>query len=316
MTQALCATQRCSRPTQTMLCGDHLDELVEALQELAHAAVRRHTRIEFDNDGNPIDKRVIVPEDDKGRLQRKLAYIPADLARRPGLLEDLQDTVVRTDNTGPAGIGRVSSDTTAVQYHEAASALADTARNTITTWARDLHEHNPHLHLPGTLIEACEWMAGLPQILAIHPAAGELHEAIVDLHKRIERMVDARPDLVYLGICSAPTGDGECTRDLYCERDADVVQCRECGEAWETYWRRQRMLAGMEEQLLTATNMRTVLSRYMPDGAPAASTIRWWASIGKLTRKPPHPDDPRQDPRYRVGDVLDLISEQDDTRAS
>lgn len=323
-----CAARGCGKPTQTMLCKDCLAQLVDALRNLAYGGVqRRADPIEFEDDldehskrtgrKRPTDSRVIIPEDDNGKQQLHRAYLPADQTRRQGLLADLQDTVTRLDHLGPAGGGKVRGrgDVTTVEFHVAASHLADKARSTISVWAREVWEANRHLHLPRTYVEACEWMAGLAKVLAVHPSAGAIHDAITGLAERVRRMVDLAPDLTYLGICSGVLRDGQlCDWDLYAEQDDTVVQCPRCGETHEVLDRKDRMIKAMQDQLLAATDLRTVLTRYMPQGVPPIGTIHRWASIGKLTKKPPLPGDNR--PRYRVGDVLDLIAkqQQDDNR--
>lgn len=282
---ALCTARGCPHRTQTMLCAGCLAALVDALRALAHGAVIRRDKQDRPSDSTP----------------------------RQGLLDDLQDTVTRTDNISPSGVGRVrGSDVASVEFHVAASHLADRVRNTVSTWARDVHESNPHLHLPSTHAAACAWLAGLPGILAMHPAAGDMYGDIVPLVDRVERMVDLRPDLTYLGICSARVGDAECDWDVFAERDDTVVQCRSkaCGATHEVEYRKGVMLNAMQDQLLTAVDMRTALTRYMPQGVPSVNTIRSWANRKRLIQRSPLPGSDQ--PRYRVGDVLDLIARQDE----
>lgn len=292
---SLCTARACSNPTQTMLCQDCLDGLVKDLRELGHggtAKVRVHR----------VPTPGMKPDEQPTR---------EIVDRRQGLLADLQDTVTRTDHIGPSGAGKVrGADVSSLEVNLAASRLADEARNTIGTWARDVWEVNRHLHLPSTHAEACEWLAGLERVLAVHPAAGELHDDIVSLAGRIRRMVDIKPDLTYLGICSGVLRDHEvCDWDLYAESDADWVKCPRCRELHDVSYRQTVMLKAMEAQLLPATELRTVLTRYMPQGVPSVNTIRSWAARGKLTKKPALPGSTQ--PRYRVGDVLDLIAKQE-----
>lgn len=323
---ATCAVRGCGRPTQTELCKDCLGELVDALRELAYGGVqRRADPIEFEDEldehgkRQPKDKRVIIPEAQDGRQQLHRAYLPADLARRQGLLADLQDTVTRTDHLAKVGGGKVRGrgEVTAVEFHVAASRLADQARSTISVWAREVWEANRHLHLPGTYVEACEWMAGLGKVLTVHPSAGPMTDAITALAARVRCMVDLRPDLTYIGVCSGQLSNGgQCEWDLYADQDEVWVKCPRCRELHDVRDRKERMIKAMQDQLLPATDLRMVLSRYMPAGAPSVNTIRSWAHRGRLSQRVPMPGTTQ--PRYRVGDVLDLIArqERDDTRAS
>lgn len=316
-----------------MLCNGCKDELVDALLALADGGSvrvrvhidRRQTRAKLltarrllaelekrQAVGEPVDEAVLARVRERISTLTEVGAQREITDHRQGLLADLEDTVTRRDNTGPSSIGRIQGrDSTHLEYHAAASRLRDHAHNIIGTWARDLHEINPHLKLPDTIIDAAEWLAHLPGLLAVHPAAGEMHGQITALTEQVRRMVDTRPARAYLGLCGAQRGDRRCEWTLTAEQGAEIVQCPRCGTSWETARRRDRMLAAMEEQLLSATDMRLVLSRYLPDGVPPTGTIRRWASEGRLTKKPPHPGDWRQAPRYRVGDVLDLISLQE-----
>lgn len=306
------ACQVCGSPAHARLCDMHRDELVDALRELGNSvavdevAPAEWTRPEESEPDWARERARELAEkrgDRTGPLSREL--------RSQGLYEDVVDTAYRLDNTGPTGVPVTTGEVVEVTHHAKAAEVRDLARNTITTWARDLAERHPHLTLPTTVPAAAAWLATLIELLAQHEAAGEIYRDIIGLPGRIRRVVQP-PDLTYLGICSANVGGEPCPNDVFADRDSDLdmTQCRRCWTWHDIATRRERMLRAMEDQLLTATDMRTVLTRYMPSGVPPASTIRWWASIGKLNQKPPHPDKPRA-MRYRVGDVLDLVARQE-----
>ncbi|HEV7651355.1 MAG TPA: hypothetical protein VGP26_24660 [Actinophytocola sp.] len=285
--------QVCGRPSDLFLCHRDVGELVTALRSLATGGVLRMVEV-----SRP---RWRIPE-----LPTRMV-----IAHSPGLLAELEVTIARQHRFGGAG-GRAGTEPP-LPVHLAAAELAAVARNTIGTWARDVAELHPHLQLPGTHAAAAAWLATFPTLLAEHPSAGELHEDITVLARRIRTMIDRPPDKVYLGICSARLQQVSarewllCPVDIYAERDKQVVQCPKCGTTHDAAWRRDRMLLKVDGQLATATDASRALSAY--DCPVTASQIRKWAFRQKLTPHPPHPDDPRCYPRYRIGDIRTLLAE-------
>ena len=271
MTSTVCTTARCIRPTQTVICGDCLAELVTALRQLAHGPTV---------DGRP----------------------------RPGLLADLEDSITRQvkRGTGSGGGGRLSEKP--VPFHEAASQLGHAVRNTLTTWARVMLDLNPHLRITDTTSAGIAgWLSRLPSILAMLPGAGDMVAEATALARQVRAMVDRAPDRVYLGICSAiDQGSGaECPEDVYGLPGRATVKCRTCGTEHDMADRRETIKNAVDDQLATAME----ISRAMPTwyGTEiSANTIRWWAHIGKLDKHPHHPHDVRERPRYRIGDVIEL----------
>lgn len=312
-----CAARRCGQQAQAVICTDCRDDLVDNLLDFGSGYPERMGRLEWrkvDGKVEPVDKRVVIPEDDKGRPRRSEAYIPADLVARAGLYADLVDTLTRLDHTGSHSIGKVSGESeSAVPYQAAASTLLHTVDNTITTWARDFAETYKHVTLTArSTVEAAEWLALFPDLLAMHPAAGEMCNDIAGLVKRVEKMIDRAPDRVYLGRCGAiieETGEA-CQADIYALLGKRFAACRDCGATLDVERRRDELLHKVRDQLATAVD----ISRGIPnllERSISADTIRWWAHIGKLTKHKPHPLDGRKRPRYRVGDVIDLAVNPD-----
>ena len=285
----ICATPRCIRPAQAVICGDCLTEVVTSLRQLASGGtqrVRTHVR------GLTPDEQIVT------------RYVD----RRPGLLADLEDSITRqaVHGTGSGGGGRLSEKP--VPFHEAASNLGHAVRNSLTTWARVLLDQNRHLQLRDiTSAGIAEWLARFPGLLAMLPCAGQLVDEVIQLRRQVRAMVDRAPDRVYLGICSAiDQGSGaECPEDVYGLPGRATVKCRTCGTEHDMADRRETIKNAVDDQLATAME----ISRAMPTwyGTEiSANTIRWWAHIGKLDKHPHHPHDVRERPRYRIGDVIEL----------
>ncbi len=277
-----CQAIGCDRPTETNLCRRSLDELTTALHELAGSTVERRNRDESTHDKEP----------------------------RPGLYADLLDTLTRQSNTGTASIGWITGETeTSIPFHAAASDTRQLADTTIGTWARSLADLHPHLTLTATTTpDAAGWMATFPGLLAEHPQAGHMHADITSLVARIRRVIDRPPDKVYVGQCGAILEDGtDCPADLYAAPNRAWVECPSCGGSWNVTDRKQFLLQAVEDQLATPGEISRALSTLMEQ--VSASMIRSYAHRGRLNPHPPHPHDEKHRPRYRVGDVLDLLAD-------
>ncbi|MGW4127980.1 hypothetical protein [Amycolatopsis japonica] len=282
-----CLAAACSRPTETNLCVEHRDLLVAALRALAGGNVNRRDREESHHDREA----------------------------RPGLYDELLVTLTRQSNTGTASIGWVSGETeTSVPFHTAASDTRVVADNVIGTWARAVADLYSHLSLTATTTtEAARWLATFPGLLAEHPAAGEMYADITGIVARIQRVIDRPLDKVYVGQCGADLLDDDggeprlCERDLYANPNRAWVDCPECGGSWDVADRKTYLLAAVEDQLATPSEISRALSRFYEP--VSTSMIRGYAHRGRLTPHPPHPHDPKRAPRYRVGDVLDLLAD-------
>lgn len=295
--------QVCGRPLPgaLSLCGVHRNELVDALRSLStggQVRVRHHIVGRWRIPEAPV-YRTVVDE-------------------RPGLCADLDLTISRQHKLGgPGAAGRPSSPP--LPLHEDAADAAVQLREVIVRWARAMAATYTHLTLNAkSIAAAAAWMALLPNLIAEHPDAGDMHREVMGAVKRVLRVVDREPDTIYLGQCGAEISlgydpellyDDRCEGDLYAPTGTDVMQCRWCGAIWEVAARRDYLLVHVEDQLATANETSRALSRL---GRPvSASTIRWWAHANRLYQHSPHPYDRRLQPRYRIGDVLELVAARD-----
>lgn len=180
------------------------------------------------------------------------------------------------------------------------------AATTITTWARTVHEHNPHLRPPaGTVRDAAVWLSGWPSLLALHPAADELHADITGLADQIRYRVDRRPDRVYSGPCGAPTDEGPCPGHLYAHAGAAVVACPVCRAGHDVAERREWMTDRARDLLLTAP-VALGWARLLLDHAVPSGTWRSWLSRRRFLARDA---DRVGRPLYRFGDVVDLVAD-------
>jgi hypothetical protein len=252
----------CGRPTSDMLCRTCRDQLTAALREL-------------------------VSHPSGG----------------PGLIHELDITLARQHAHGADTGVAVHSATRPMPFNEAASEVRYVLDNTITTWARDLHEHNPHLLPPaGTTTAAAAWLVGLPNLLALHPAADQLFDEIAHVVAEVRRVIDRPPDLIYAGPCDADTDDGSCPDHLYARPSHTTVRCRTCRAQHDVAERRNWMIGYAADLRVTATVAlswtRLLLDKTIPRGT--------WDSWVSRRRIIAHGRDQHGHPVYRFGDVRDL----------
>lgn len=260
-----CTVADCGRPAQEMLCTGCLTELVTALRELAYG-----------------------PKDSKGNPT-------------PGLAEELQVTRHRLSISGSTD-GRGTGETP-LPFHEEASELAWTIANTLGTWVRMFEESNTHLNPwdGDTPAEAAEWLAKYPALLAMHPAADELHDELVWLPTEVRRIVDSAPDRILLGPCGAVYEGVECTDEISGRKDQVVVRCRTCGAEFSGFERWEALKDKVRDTLATATEISGWIAQ-MYGKVIKVDTVRVWAHRDKVETF----EGMGGATLYRVGDVLDM----------
>jgi hypothetical protein len=297
-----CTVPGCGCPTNDFLCAGCVAQLVTALRQLAFAPVR----------GDPQPHLVRAWRYDHvgpGRDRERFAV--AD--RRPGLIADLQDLVTRQVRLGGSGRPLPKGGTFPLPFNVAAAELAWVVDNTVSTWARDFAESNPHLAFtPTNSAAAAEWMAGFPALLALHPAAAELHAEITGLTERVRRMVDTLAAKVVLGACGALIGEQRCTQILYGDADEHgrpdpeqrFVRCRVCGSTYHADVRRRQMQLYVRAMKATAAEIAQSVGTWFGQEINV-KTLRTWAGRGKIASRG---SDVEGVPLYRVGDVLDYAA--------
>lgn len=162
-----------------------------------------------------------------------------------------------------------------------------------------------------------------------HEAVGELWQEIRDLVAQVRRVIDRRPDRSYLGVCSVALVtdvdlDSEhpeaswsrvierCDADLYSIDGHSTVDCRRCGARHDVEQRRKVLLDAVNNQLGTAAEIARALAAYA-DIDLKVERIRKWFSRGQIAQYAPRDGD--RWPRYRVGDVRELLTPTNTAKA-
>lgn len=254
------------------------------------------------------------------RLERDLGDIPA-------LDEELEITETRQAVGGARNGSRAT--TTPLPYSWATDHDRIDIRLTLAYW---VHELGPEqLIVGGPVCALCQhgscatfrhdlwpaynatalssWLLSRVGRLAQHPQGDVIADEIGYAVHQAYRAIDRRPDRWYAGPCrseyvTADLGAACCLHQLYVEPDAETFTCPQCATEFETVDRKTDLLAWTEDQLFTATWIAGFVS--VMAGTVTPERIWKWAERGRLTAKGV---DAMGRPTYRVGDVIDRLSE-------
>ncbi len=230
----------------------------------------------------------------------------AELRRVAELVGQLDATISRQTRTR-SGVGVASRPAERpLPVDLAAAEVAHDLHNVLGTWARDIADRTgkPLILRTVRALEEREttpalaaWLLEHVSTMRTHPAASELHDEITDATARAWRRVDRPPERRFAGPCD------ECGTDLYGRPNAAAIRCNGCGTDYDADARRGWLIDQARDQLATPT----VIARALPALVGHAITpamIRGYAHRGRLAARPV---DRTGRPRYRVGDVIDLV---------
>jgi hypothetical protein len=233
----------------------------------------------------------------------------------PEVVAELDVTLSRqTSRMGRGGHG----STVPLAFDERASEAAWVLRSALVGWVRVMSEGWTPPHGPAcrscahpscilatgpmdTPASMAVWLSASLTRLVRHPAAEEAHGEILTAVRDAQRVVDRRPERQFAGRCPG------CGETLYAKPGASVVQCREEGcEAKPVEVREQldQMRDRIRDQLAHPTGASALLAR-LEIKAPE-STIRRWAVQHRILA---HGTDARGRSLYRIGDILDVVTE-------
>lgn len=221
-----------------------------------------------------------------------------DLRRVAELADQLDDTITRQTRNG-TGIGVTSrpSERPLPVNLAAADVRADLV-NVLTTWARDVQARTGDTTPVDSLTTAAACLLAHEATLRTHPAADELHDEISDAIARAWRTVDRPAERRYAGPCD------ECGADMYARPHAAELECGECGTRYDAYARRSWLVEQARDQLATASTIARALPGLLGHNV-TPSMIRGYVHRGRLLARPP---DRAGHTRFRVGDVIDLVT--------
>lgn len=176
------------------------------------------------------------------------------------------------------------------------------------------------------IASCCAYLVRMLRHIAGAPWGPQLYDELLDLERRLHRFVDNPPERWYAGPCTVGQSDlgwaALCGAELYAVMDHDDVTCRECGWTYSLTDRRAWLLAAAEDRWETAADLAraiAVLAEHGKGESYLAGRIRDWASPraatlarparpARLTARDTVTVKGRLRPRYRLGDVLDLLA--------
>lgn len=263
-----------------------------------------------------------------------------EIADVPSLAHHLEIAVSRQAQIGEGGGGR-SDDERPLPWDERAAEAAHALKAVLVSWVRLLSDGVHQLAGPvcasrcahrscvytelgrepaDDLASIARWLIRFEGPLFRHEAASEAVEEIIETVRAARKAVDRPADKIYAGPCD------ECGGDLYARPGAALVTCQWCQDRtggillYDVQARRKWMLAEVEDFELPAPDIARALTTLVRPIAPAL--LHTWAARGKLSAVPTmrgpvcalacdHPTCheilARPRPRFRVGDVVDLM---------
>lgn len=224
------------------------------------------------------------------------------------------------------GSGGRRTDTEApLPVNLAAAADHDAAVNTLTTWARHIHESSGRVipaartatcrhvscarrregRVDGPLCEIAEpehptavlgrWLAGQLDWLRHRPEAEKALDEIGDACRILVRVVDRPAERIVVGQCA-------CTEYLYAVRGREHVTCAACGTTYRVEETRNMLRNYLDQRLFTAAEIAT-LATYLGLKRPREATrklINKWCERGVVVSHTALDGDPA----FRFGEVV------------
>jgi hypothetical protein len=256
------------------------------------------------------------PLPDQGYVCSKCAeVVGVDLARIVDLAPEVETTVAKLARVGTQLGG--GSKERPLPFDAQAADRADALKNTLSTWARHVAESigvQIPPKQPGELGAqlAARFLGERLNWIRHHQEAAECFGDLSRVARQLEAIVGRPPNLRYRGPCWADLGDVDevgdpllCQEILYIRPGAAVAKCRECGAEYDAADRREWLLKEARSTLAHAALIASSLTAL--DMAVAVGTIYSWANRGRIVD---HGTDQFGRPLYRVGDAIDLLTEQ------
>lgn len=262
--------------------------------------------------------------DDGLICQRCTAKYRKDLRAIPGLMRELETTLTRQSQTGTGNGGK--NATRPLPYDTKASELGGEVKMTLVNWVRTfiLGDEWPGDSIPSI----CGWLLARDQRVRGHEEAPEFVDEIGDVVRQIRYVIDLRPEMVYLGVCShvlrQEVGeDGEqhpvhCLKQMYARKRHESYDCPgqhdvPCGAVYNVEVRRTELLALAAHQLATVGLCAQVLGLF---GLPVKADTIWnWVRPREVRGRTYPPKawakgtNDKGESLYLVGDIEALVRE-------
>lgn len=198
----------------------------------------------------------------------------------------------------------------------------------------------PPINVGNDIVSISRWLMRHPLWIRLHPAVDDLFDEVSETIRQAWRSVDTAPGKVYIGACTTvmerwwgedeerPEGPAPmCLEELYAREGDWEKRCPVCLFIHDVEKRRETLSDARDEQyvpeeiLLSVANkdgenltrpmLRSLRRRNrvgcfvrIHDGGEGAGVLDWYGVRTRTWTK----DDPVSDRLYRVGDVLDVMT--------
>lgn len=259
------------------------------------------------------------------------------LAEMPAWLHELEVTAARQAKTTSGNSGKpTKKDAQPLPYDVAAAELLSMAtRGLLSTVDHIASTRGLTARTVTTAADAARWLVGAVDSIRLDELAGDIHAKMRDLRSEIRRAID-NTGKRWAGPCTAivqsreidvsidggdvsvvvgePIGPTRvCGADLRTRPGAPKITCPECGTTYDPIERARWIVAQSAEHMGTAAFIGAALADagHGSSARQLSALIRKWAERDRLFA---WREDDLGRPLYRVGDVLDLLTEGRDTR--
>lgn len=218
----------------------------------------------------------------------------------PDLMRELTITLTKRSRVrhanGPAGNPEI--DPVNMPFDVGASKAKSDLQAVLAGWTKLTAEERPaRMDCRETCTQMAGWLLQHTGWLRHYSGAATLLEELAEAVAGVERVIDLRVPLVYIGPCKPDHG---CKGELWARLDATTTTCRACGDVWFVDEVRARNLATARSMVAPAETIATALSS---NGVPmTVQRIYKWRSRGFI-----HAASTSANGRllFRLGDVAD-----------
>jgi hypothetical protein len=244
-----------------------------------------------------------------------------DLRAIPGLWREMETTLTRQSQTGTGNGGKNS--VRPLPFDVTASEVSAEVKTCLVNWARTF----THGDWPDdTVVSICAWLLARDQRIRGHEEAPEFVDEIADVVHRLRRLIDLRPEMVYLGACPARVGEDVelCLHQMYARKRDESYDCPgepgiPCGAVYNVKARRDELLLLAADQHATVGTCAKVLGLF---GLEVKAETIWNWVRPRTVRGVTYPPKvwavattDTGESMYRVGDIEDLVREAMDVKA-
>lgn len=221
--------------------------------------------------------------------------------------------------------------------------IDDETLDTLARWARRLHAGRA----PRAVPDLAPWLTRHLSTIVTTAWAGEMLRDLLRLERRLRKVAaradtgqyvgtcdnEIQPELIHdqqtcacachldeAFACDVPGGCGVeyavleaqlCGHPLYAPRDTHSLKCRGCGSFWDVRARRQALVRKAEDELAPVAVIAHLAALWIgePSVAKVEGRIRIWVHRKRIRHVTTKVIDGRDRKVYRVGDVLDLLTD-------